>query len=302
MKKSLLLLVITTFVISGCATVRENKNYCIAAGIVAGALAGGSGDHDDEAQSAAAGAIVGGTAAWLLCRSSDADGDGISDDADRCPGTPKSAEVDSRGCALDADNDGVADYADQCPSTPSGASVDRQGCALDSDGDGVKDYMDSCPNTARGASVDSKGCELDSDGDGVVDSRDQCPNTATGKNVDNVGCNVMFSLSGVTFEYDSNNLTAAAKQALSVAVMKLNEHQDVSIAVEGHTDSVGSSEYNLRLSEKRANAVRDHLISEGISSSRISAKGHGESKPVASNDTDAGRSQNRRVDLVVVDS
>jgi len=299
MKRTLLLILLTAFVASGCSTVQQ-RNTCIVAGTIAGALANGSGD-DDKGEDAAVGALAGGAVAWLICRGgeSDLDGDGVSDENDRCPGTPADVQVDTRGCAIDSDNDGVADYMDQCPDTPSGAAVDSNGCALDSDGDGIKDYADQCPNSARGAVVDSTGCEGDDDNDGVANSADQCPTTRAGAVVDADGCQVIFTLEGVHFEYDSADLTSAAEQHLADIVIELEEHGDVHVSIEGHTDSVGSDEYNQGLSERRAASVSSYLAGAGIAADRMSSKGFGESKPIASNDTDAGRADNRRVELLV---
>jgi OOP family OmpA-OmpF porin len=118
----------------------------------------------------------------------DSDGDGVMDDMDKCPDTPRGASVDSDGCPLDSDGDGVFDYKDKCPDTPKGVVVDRNGCPLDSDGDGVTDDKDKCPDTPRGATVDMDGCPLDSDGDGVLDYMDKCPDTPRGVEVDRNGC------------------------------------------------------------------------------------------------------------------
>ncbi len=118
----------------------------------------------------------------------DADGDGVPDKVDECPGTPLGARVDGRGCPLDADGDGVFDGLDQCPDTPQGAFVDANGCPSDTDADGVFDGVDVCPNTPAGAVVDTNGCPLDSDEDGVFDGIDQCPNTPRGATVDPNGC------------------------------------------------------------------------------------------------------------------
>jgi OmpA-OmpF porin, OOP family len=118
----------------------------------------------------------------------DSDGDGVSDDVDACPDTPKGARVDATGCPQDGDGDGVFDGLDMCANTPRGATVDAKGCPSDSDGDGVFDGIDLCAGTPAGAKVDMKGCPLDSDGDGVVDGPDQCPNTPRGATVDAKGC------------------------------------------------------------------------------------------------------------------
>ena len=104
-------------------------------------------------------------------------------------------------------------------------------------------------------------------------------------------------LRGVNFDFDKSNIRADAAPVLDEAVRTLKEATSITIAVEGHTDSRGSDEYNQGLSERRANAVRDYLASHGISKSRMTAEGFGESRPVASNDTDEGRAQNRRVEL-----
>jgi OOP family OmpA-OmpF porin len=118
----------------------------------------------------------------------DSDHDGVPDGIDQCPNTPLGAKVDAKGCPIDSDGDGVPDGIDQCPDTPKGAVVDAKGCPIDSDGDGVPDGIDQCPNTPKGAVVDAKGCPIDSDGDGVPDGIDQCPNTPPGTKVDAVGC------------------------------------------------------------------------------------------------------------------
>ena len=118
----------------------------------------------------------------------DADGDGVMDGVDRCPDTPKGAKVDAEGCPLDTDQDGVYDGLDQCPDTPRGARVNSKGCSEDSDGDGVEDSADKCPNTPRGTKVGRDGCPADGDGDGVSDDRDRCPDTPRGTNVDSQGC------------------------------------------------------------------------------------------------------------------
>ncbi|MBT4162447.1 MAG: OmpA family protein [Gammaproteobacteria bacterium] len=112
----------------------------------------------------------------------------------------------------------------------------------------------------------------------------------------------MFSLTGVNFDYDSDNLTDAAKDKLHETIHSLQQQPNISVRIEGHTDNVGSDEYNLSLSKQRANAVRDLLINEGIRARRLTVQGYGENSPVATNDTESGRAQNRRVDFVVTDN
>jgi outer membrane protein OmpA-like peptidoglycan-associated protein len=142
----------------------------------------------------------------------------------------------------------------------------------------------------------------DLDGDGVLNERDKCPNTRPGAVVDLDGCEVeaVISLEGVHFDFDKATLRPDAIVILDKAVGLLKSQERVVVEVAGHTDSVGSEEYNQGLSERRANSVKDYLISQGVSATRLTARGYGESQPVASNDTDAGRAQNRRVELIVL--
>lgn len=118
----------------------------------------------------------------------DTDGDGVPDFQDRCFGTPKGVAVDQSGCPRDSDDDGVPDYMDRCPGTPSMVAVDQFGCPDDSDNDGVPDYKDKCLDTPAGIEVDFNGCPKDTDSDGVPDYMDQCPDTKFGAVVDEKGC------------------------------------------------------------------------------------------------------------------
>ena len=143
----------------------------------------------------------------------------------------------------------------------------------------------------------------DLDGDGVINEHDKCPNTRPGAVVDLDGCEVeaVIELEGVHFDFDKATLKPEAKVVLNEAAALLAKHDRVVVQVGGHTDSMGSDEYNQGLSERRANAVQDYLVEKGVKASRLSARGFGESMPVASNDTEAGRAENRRVELVVMD-
>jgi OOP family OmpA-OmpF porin len=143
----------------------------------------------------------------------------------------------------------------------------------------------------------------DLDGDGVLNEHDKCPNTRPGAVVDLDGCEVeaVIELDGVHFDFDKATLKPEAKVVLNEAAALLNKHERVVVEVAGHTDSIGSEAYNQGLSERRANAVQDYLVSKGVRASRLTAKGYGESMPVASNDTDEGRAENRRVELIVLD-
>jgi len=204
------------------------------------------------------------------------------------------------GGVFDADGDGVMDDKDRCPNTPKGAAVDADGCELDSDGDGVVDRNDQCPGTPRGAAVDTRGCPLDSDGDGVYDYMDKCPGTPKGAKVDSDGCMAKIVLSNVLFETNSAELKPESKRVLDGLADVLRGRPDITgITVIGHTDSMGGASYNHNLSERRATSVANYLSSQGVSSRLLSAKGMGESDPVADNKTAEGRAMNRRVEFEI---
>lgn len=224
----------------------------------------------------------------------DSDGDGVPDYLDQCPNTPSGVKVDAKGCPLDSDGDGVPDYLDQCPNTPRTVKVDEKGCPIDSDRDGVPDYMDQCPNTPDGVKVDTKGCPADSDEDGVPDYLDQCPRTPKGATVNEVGC---WVCKGVEFDFNKWNIKPEYYPNLDEAVDCMRQHSYIKVEIQGHTDNVGTKEYNQILSESRAKAVTRYFIGKGIAKERLTAVGYGLSKPIASNETKEGRAKNRRVQL-----
>ena len=215
---------------------------------------------------------------------------------------------------LDRDNDGVIDAADDCPDTPGTV----KGCP-DADGDGFIDSEDDCvdtPGTDNGCPavetvVEETIINLDSDGDGVVDDKDRCPEVAG--NIANYGCpgeveetvivrptievveEMNFIAKSVFFNFDSATLQPESRTKLDEIAAIMNQYPSTVFIIEGHTDSVGSATYNKDLSQRRAQSVVDYLTTKGVSRSNISAVGYGEERPVASNDTDAGRQQNRRV-------
>ena len=177
---------------------------------------------------------------------------------------------------VDSDGDGVPDDRDLCPGTPAGVAVDARGCPLDSDGDGVPDYLDKCPNTAAGVTVDKDGCPVDTAG----------PNR---------------TFENVNFAFDRAELTDYARGILDSASQVINQlagqHASLKVQIDGHTDAIGSPGYNVALSERRANAVKQYLVRKGVDASRIETQGFGLTKPIATNDTAEGRALNRRAEV-----
>jgi OOP family OmpA-OmpF porin len=139
--------------------------------------------------------------------------------------------------------------------------------------------------------------DVDSDGDGVSDKNDECPDTPKGAIVDSRGC---WVVKGVTFDYKKWNIKEEFNSNLSNIVDVLQKNPNLSIRIEGHTDNIASMEYNIELSKKRANAVKNYLVGKGIQESRITTEGFGFKHPIATNDTEEGRAQNRRAELVPI--
>jgi OOP family OmpA-OmpF porin len=231
----------------------------------------------------------------------DSDGDGVADSLDACAGTPQGVAVDSKGCPVDSDGDGVSDDKDTCPGTEKGVTVDDKGCPVvaatveaDSDGDGVADSKDTCADTPKGVAVDENGCPVDTDKDGVSDDKDACPGTPIGATVNARGC---WSIKDLRFETGKTTIMAESLPNLDEVVTVLESNPEMKLEVQGYTDNRGSAAFNKSLSEKRARAVMDYIVSKGIAAERISAKGYGIESPVATNDTAEGRALNRRVEL-----
>lgn len=258
----------------------------------------------------------------------DTDGDGIVDDKDECPEIPGLAEFN--GCP-DTDGDGIPDHLDECPDVA--GLPEFNGCP-DTDGDGIPDKDDECPNEAglpefngcpdtdgdgipdkddkcpeEAGPIENNGCPWpDTDGDGVLDKDDLCPDVAGTK--ENQGCpevteEVQKELNEfakvVNFELGKSRLTEYSQGVLDEKVIPiLNEYPQAKFVVEGHTDSTGSKKRNEELSDERAAAVKDYLISHGVDASRLTSKGYGPDKPVATNNTKEGRLQNRRVEINLV--
>ncbi|MCK9394746.1 MAG: OmpA family protein [Methylobacter sp.] len=143
---------------------------------------------------------------------------------------------------------------------------------------------------------------LDADSDGVNNCLDLCPGTIKGSKVDNKGCPVRLVLKGEHFKYDSAELTLNAKEILDgVAKSLISYPQKNDIEVQGHTSSEGTNAYNMKLSQRRAQSVVDYLKMKGVAN-KLMAKGYGETQPIADNSTEAGRSENRRVELIWIEN
>jgi len=145
---------------------------------------------------------------------------------------------------------------------------------------------------------------VDTDGDGVFDDKDQCPGTARGAAVDAVGCvrKGSITLVGVNFENNSARLLPESLAVLDAVAVDLKRYPRLKVEVQGHTDSVGSDAYNQKLSQSRAESVRERLVAQGVGAGQLSAKGYGEARPVTTNATPEGRAQNRRVAMEVLEN
>jgi len=211
----------------------------------------------------------------------------------------KAAPVVPAVAPKDTDGDGITDDNDKCPTVP--GVVKYAGCPVpDTDKDGIDDDNDKCPTVPGVARY--QGCPIpDTDKDGINDEEDKCP---TEKGLpENFGCpkleDFKFDARKVQFVTGSANLTKAAKAELDKGATILKEHPKVNISIEGHTDNTGTAAGNQKLSEKRAAAVKDYLAKQGISEDRMRTSGYGQNKPIADNKTAAGRALNRRVDFKI---
>lgn len=256
-------------------------------------------DKDGVPDNADACPDVPGLAALQGCP--DRDGDGIADKDDACPDQKGIAVLN--GCP-DTDGDGIGDKDDKCPTEKGLARY--QGCPIpDSDKDGINDEEDQCPTQPGLARY--KGCPIpDSDKDGINDEEDKCPNLAGV--IENQGCpaiseevkkRVNKAAQNILFVTGSAKLQKSSFKGLDEVAKILQENPEMELSIDGHTDNVGKDEMNQTLSENRAAAVKNYFISKGISESRITSAGHGETMPVADNKTAAGRQKNRRVELVL---
>jgi OmpA-OmpF porin, OOP family len=246
----------------------------------------GIADFEDKCPS------VAGTKGLMGCP--DTDNDGITDADDTCP---KEAGVASaKGCP-DADGDGIKDADDTCPRVK--GTVAMKGCP-DTDGDGVTDADDKCP-TVFGTMM---GCP-DTDGDGIADNLDKCPKVA---GTDAEGCPevkketlAVFekALKGVQFETSKAIIKKTSYGILDNVAQIMQENPSYQLDINGHTDAQGDDAKNMELSKARAESVEAYLVSKGVNIDRMHPAGLGETVPKATNDTPAGRAENRRVEFKV---
>ena len=231
----------------------------------------------------------------------DSDGDGIVDGEDACPNVAGLATLN--GCP-DADVDGIADKDDMCPNAK--GTKANNGCP-DSDGDGIVDKDDKCATVAGPRA--NGGCPWpDTDGDGVLDKDDNC-NSEVGP-ASNGGCPEPIITEAaekkmgefaktILFNSSRSSFKTGISEKLDAIAAIMKEFSKATFLIEGHTDRTGSVSLNDKLSTKRANAVKDYLVQNGIDASRLETKGFGESNPIDTNKTSAGRSNNRRVEIKV---
>ena len=233
----------------------------------------------------------------------DSDGDGIFDSRDKCPTVPGVAKYE--GCPVpDTDKDGIFDDKDKCPEMA--GYPELEGCPYpDRDKDGVTDNKDRCPEEP--GSTKNDGCPVvDRDGDGVADGTDRCPDTPGPAS--NYGCpedvktKLTYIAKNIYFHTNKATLQKISYDPLNQLADILTRYPDAKLTIEGHTDNTGSHAYNKTLSNNRAKAVVDYLVSKGIAASRLTAVGHGEDKPVTSNKNAEGRTLNRRVELILTEN
>ncbi|MCK6572845.1 OmpA family protein [Myxococcota bacterium] len=263
--------------------------------------------------------------AWAPPPVQDQDGDGLADEADKCPAQAEDKDgfEDKDGCP-DADNDAdtFLDALDKCPNEPETRNgfADDDGCPdaeQDRDGDGLTDSVDKCPADPedKDAFEDRDGCpDPDNDRDGVLDAADKCPAEAETKNdfQDEDGCpdtapqvrvtaSKLEILDKVFFDNDKATIKAESFGILDQVAATMNAHPEIKkIRIEGHTSNKGAADHNLDLSKRRAQSVRRYLIEKGVAADRLVAEGFGAQRPLDATDSPAADEKNRRVEFIIV--
>ena len=178
-------------------------------------------------------------------------------------------------------------------------SIVLAGCAAP----GSERATSLCPDTPEDIPVDPDGCPLDTDIDGVADDSDACPGTPIGVRVNARGCPLagerIAIVTNINFDSNRANVRGNVQERLDRVIQLLKEMPDVDVQIVGYTDNIGSAAYNLELSLRRAESVRDYIVERGIHYARLSVAGRGKTQPLVSNSTPEGRAVNRRVEFVV---
>lgn len=238
-----------------------------------------------------------GTAATFGCP--DSDGDGIANAKDQCPTVAGTTQMN--GCP-DSDGDGIADKDDACPTVKGIAQF--KGCP-DSDGDGITDAEDKCPQVKGIAAL--QGCP-DRDGDGITDADDACPDQSgiaankgcpeiKAEEVKDIETKLNLAAKKIQFETGSAKIRDVSYTEIDHIVAIMNQYSFTKFGIEGHTDNIGDATKNKQLSQDRADAVKAYIMSHGINENRLTSIGYGSEKPAATNNTVAGRAENRRVEI-----
>ncbi|MBI2894750.1 MAG: OmpA family protein [Deltaproteobacteria bacterium] len=218
----------------------------------------------------------------------DTDGDGLGDGVEVTSG-----RTDPRN--PDTDGDGAADGQEDANQDGTRQPTEPDATVADTDGGGVRDGWE----LANGKNA-LEPADDDSDGDGVKEDVDQCQGTERGTEVDARGCALLrpqLVLRGVNFAFNSADIDPSSFRELDQVARILKDNADVNVEIGGHTDNVGGRAYNERLSQARAESVRNYMISKGINGDRLTARGYGMSRPTAPNTTEEGRAQNRRIEF-----
>jgi outer membrane protein OmpA-like peptidoglycan-associated protein len=259
------------------------------------------------------------------CPETDNDGDGILDAKDKCANEAEDVDSfqDTDGCPdPDNDADGVLDQLDKCPTQAEDKDgfEDADGCPEgDNDADGILDATDKCPTEAedKDGFQDDDGCpEADNDKDGLLDGADKCPLEAEVFNgvddedgcPDSGGSQVTVTATAVVISdkifFDTNKAKIMKRSyaVLDAVAGVLKAHTALRVRVEGHTDDRGTGAWNDKLSQDRAESVRAYLVGKGVDASRLEAKGFGVTRPLVQGKDEAARSQNRRVEFVIIDA
>jgi len=229
----------------------------------------------------------------------DQDDDGVSNENDDCP--ERSGLLKYKGCPVpDEDGDGINDENDKCPNAE--GTVQYRGCPVpDTDKDGIPDDKDPCPTVAGLAAY--KGCAIpDTDKDGVNDELDQCPTIpgiASNNGCEDLQPKLNNIAAALKFEIGQVNIATKSLQGLDSLVQIMSQYPDTKLLITGHTDNTGSSKINDPLSLSRAKKVQSYLVKKGLAINRTSIIGLADKQPLASNETNKGRAQNRRVDLTI---